>query len=455
MAAECLAALQDPENRGLGEIAETPLLLGLLCYYFRGHGDFPPDRSRIYSDALAQLLEEWDDQRNVRRDRILYEERLYKGLSTAAKEDLLSRIAYPSFADGQLLFREEKLGDEIARHLKEILPKERLRLGGINGRAVLRAMEAQHGILVEQARRVHSFAHLSFHEYYAARYVVKVQKADEEPLGQLLTHVADSRWREVILMTAGQLDGLEHEVFFESFLAQLGSLIQDEPLLNDFLGWAERKAEWLEMDVSLAGIRAFYTADALSRDFDRTLDRDFDRDFYLAGAWAQSLHFALDLAFARTLDFDLALTRALDLALDLDLDLALDLARDLTRARGSGQYLKNVIERAVESGEAKLATALAALECPDPETPEADWTQFSVQLRKIKIKYRDMGHQWDFSKDEVASLANYLYGAKLLVQCLSLAAVSEADRAPIEDQLLRPPPDTNPSPPREGTERKG
>ncbi len=41
-----------------------------------------------------------------------------------------------------------------------------------DGEVVLKAMEAQHGIFVERARRIHSFSHLTLQEYFAARYIV-------------------------------------------------------------------------------------------------------------------------------------------------------------------------------------------------------------------------------------------------------------------------------------------
>ena len=42
----------------------------------------------------------------------------------------------------------------------------------IDAEAVLQEIIAQHGIFAQQAHRLFSFSHLTFQEYYAARYIV-------------------------------------------------------------------------------------------------------------------------------------------------------------------------------------------------------------------------------------------------------------------------------------------
>ena len=63
---------------------------------------------------------------------------------------------------------------------------------------------AQHGIFVERANRVHSFAHPSFQEYFTAKYIV-----DNARKGMLETlvneHLYDDRWKEVFLLVSGML----------------------------------------------------------------------------------------------------------------------------------------------------------------------------------------------------------------------------------------------------------
>jgi predicted NACHT family NTPase len=41
-----------------------------------------------------------------------------------------------------------------------------------NSEAVLDALEAQHGLLIERAKGIYSFSHLTFQEYFAAQFLI-------------------------------------------------------------------------------------------------------------------------------------------------------------------------------------------------------------------------------------------------------------------------------------------
>jgi predicted NACHT family NTPase len=64
-----------------------------------------------------------------------------------------------------------------------------------DGAYVLAAMEAQHGLLVERAKNIHSFSHLTLQEYFTAHYIVANEARGSLP--RLMAHVGDDRWREV------------------------------------------------------------------------------------------------------------------------------------------------------------------------------------------------------------------------------------------------------------------
>lgn len=66
--------------------------------------------------------------------------------------------------------------------------------------AVLRSIEAQHGLLVERARGIYSFSHLTFQEYFTAKHFV--DSSGSQALENLANHITESRWREVFLLTA-------------------------------------------------------------------------------------------------------------------------------------------------------------------------------------------------------------------------------------------------------------
>jgi predicted NACHT family NTPase len=74
---------------------------------------------------------------------------------------------------------------------------------------VLKAIEAQHGIFVERARGIYSFSHLTFQEYFTAKYIV--ENAGKRSLERLVSsYLFKPHWREVILNTAGIVQEADH-----------------------------------------------------------------------------------------------------------------------------------------------------------------------------------------------------------------------------------------------------
>jgi superfamily II DNA helicase RecQ len=62
-----------------------------------------------------------------------------------------------------------------------------------------------------------------------------------------------------------------------------------------------------------------------------------------------------------------------------------------------------------------------------------------MQLREVIISYRNIGHDWHFSYQQMKGLRQYYDANKLLVDCLNRAAqVTPAVRSHIEETLLLP-----------------
>ncbi len=204
------------ENKPVRELAQVPLLLSMLCLTYEELGEFPLNRSEIYEEAMRALLVKWDSSRNIRRDEV------YKQLSLKRKQDMLAHLAYETFRRGDYFLEERPLVRQIEGYLAGVPGLEEP-----DGHVALQAMEAQHGILVERAVRIHSFAHLTFQEYFAASYI-----ADNEARGtldELMRHVGDPRWDEVFLLVAARLpDATE---FVQLYRAALDRLIASDPQL--------------------------------------------------------------------------------------------------------------------------------------------------------------------------------------------------------------------------------
>ncbi|MCU1268420.1 MAG: putative NTPase family [Acidobacteria bacterium] len=180
------------------DLAAIPLLLTLLCLAFDQTMSFPKNRAELYEEALDALLKKWDASRGVKR------EDLYKDLTIRKKESLFSRIAAKTFQNDEHFFAQRTLTHHIGQFIRN-LPQIKMGALEIDSEDILKSIEAQHGLFVERARGIYSFSHLTFQEYFTAKYMV--DNASRGSMRRMVEeHFADKRWREVFLMTAGMLD---------------------------------------------------------------------------------------------------------------------------------------------------------------------------------------------------------------------------------------------------------
>lgn len=106
------------------------------------------------------MLEKWDKSREIYRD-----------LSVERKLELLSFLAVKKFEQEQYVLFEE---EELEGYIGEFLGIDRRESQG-----VLKAIELQHGLLIERARQVWSFSYLTFQEYLVAKWFVDNEKLEE------------------------------------------------------------------------------------------------------------------------------------------------------------------------------------------------------------------------------------------------------------------------------------
>jgi hypothetical protein len=229
-------------------LARTPLLLALLCLAFDETLSFPSRRVDLYRDALEALLRKWDSSRLIKRDII------YRNLSPRRKEQLLGRLAAQSFDAGVYFIRQETLAGQIIKYLQELPGFDSFDV--LDGDAVLTAIEAQHGILVERAQGIYSFSHLTFQEYLTAKYIV--ENAAQGTVNRLVSkYMSDSRWNEVFLSVASLLD--KADFFFEEFINTIKNSILKEKDVKDIVQWAQRRAKLSKQPNALGRIVYIYS----------------------------------------------------------------------------------------------------------------------------------------------------------------------------------------------------
>lgn len=307
-----LSELNMAESEGLRELARVPLLLALLCLGFEETLKLSSRRVELYKEALDVLLKKWDSSRNIRRDEV------YRELSLQRKEQMLAQVAAETFDRAEYFIP----GRTLALSFESYLARLPNALAQIDGDDILRAIVSQHGLFLERAHGIYSFAHLTFQEYFTARYIVDNEARGALP--RLIKHYADSRYREVFSLTAAQLP--DANKFIELFIAHLSEEIQERPLVATLLRSIEhRVARLVETGIKANTARSLFVHFAI----------DLSRILYLTDDLIHSttcdIVYDLDIAH----DLDLALARTFDENRRRELSIAYEqaLARTYSRTR--------------------------------------------------------------------------------------------------------------------------
>lgn len=477
------AAFNRAENKRLQELARVPLLLSLLCLSFDSTLEFPQRRVEIYEEALEALLKKWDTSRSIKRDEI------YHGLSLGRKRQMFARIAAKSFQEGKYFFSQNDLTKQIIRYLQQLPGAE----DGeeIDGDTILKAIEAQHGIFTERAHRIYSFSHLTFQEYFTAKQIVA--DTTGRALKGLLTleNITDDRWREVILLTVSLLDNADD--FFDIFLNSIRQLIAEEPFLSNLLNWVYERTENLP---SSAAIKAYFcylifnllVAPSFSKEKDGnslststiSFNRDYsssqiieicfslaqklDRSHVLSDVIPQDTLVSINDAYKALhkgnadnisqipdefLNANSALVSHLIQTFFSSLSItnlmeSVDTTRLVTALRryfvelrkyaiDSSQHFSFGASARIFAAEELLAVKARELVVPPETAPSYAWAKLVEHLHSIIQKYAitiDL-----LSVQRTRAIARFFVALQLMVDCLSLAVVS--NRAAIEDRMFR------------------
>lgn len=431
-AEQCWELLQRPEYEATRELAQTPLLLTLLCAVYDKRLDFPKNRASLYGEALDVVLKEWAAEKRIHNHPI------YRDLPIELERQLLAELAFDSFVNDQLFFEKR----DVTRHVRKFLVSNLNAPQHMDSEAVLEAIEVQQGILTERARDTYSFSHLTFQEYLTAQHIVN----NQEVAWLVENHLKDEQWREVFLLVAGLMPGRKGADFLLQTMEQQAHKYLDTPTLRELIQWADRST--VNSRDPSKPVAKRVGAIFLALDLDRALDRALDL------ALAIKLDLALDLNSAFDPNFDLAINLGLardlarDLARNLALDpsLALDLVLDLAQVIQSSQILDcfNYDGLVQEIEDFHKVVNLKIM------TGRRNYISntFYEELIKNLFTYWSKAFEFDLKKlaelsiNERVALENCLYSCDLIVRCKESAVrVSPEVWQDIEDRMLTLPED--------------
>src|SRR6266567_1045870 len=179
---------------GVRRLAANPLLLRILAQLHWAGVPLPRQRVVLYNQVMETLTQTWRPSQGVPASALSKISSLF-GQPHSTR--LLSRLAY-------WLHLEKPGGFASESEMCSVLGKEWAHLTGRSWREedpdiekelrqFLRAVREQTGILVEDTPHRYGFAHLTFEEFYAARYLIANR---QECAQRLRAHLHDPHWQE-------------------------------------------------------------------------------------------------------------------------------------------------------------------------------------------------------------------------------------------------------------------
>jgi predicted NACHT family NTPase len=411
--------LELAENLPILELAATPLLLSFICLVFLFNGELPANPTELYKQVLDLLLTRWDEVKGIKRDTSA------ANLSLLHKIKLLSYLAAHTLYQGNYFQSEAKLRQLITNYLLQFSnnPTD-LDALELESASILKVIESHHGLIVERARGIYSFAYVSLQKYLTAREIIS--NINAQTPSELLNHLSEKQWREVFLLSTDILNPADDLLL--AMKQKIDYLVANNAKLCSFIAWLAQKAAAANTSYHPASVRAFYFTLALPSEHPLARNQELAilLDHQLAGNLAEDL--ALDLALIHGLTVSLGITADIFFVRLSALSLALDLKH-------------------LSANEPHLQTSLQELknQLPSPsqgrETLKLWWQAngkaWTEALRNVMINTRQIGHNWQFNQKDLHQIQKYWDANKLLLDCLNSAAdVSPHIRDSLETTLF-------------------
>jgi|GEM_PF-901563 len=422
-AQRCWEILQ--HNRVARDLANSPLCLSLLCLLCDRRYSFPSHVSGLYQQAIHLVLEEQvlkcqsldHSHRNI--------------INTDILEIFLIEVAYSSFELNQTVLSLE----EVMERLRIVLTNCKPSLQNLDVDFALRVLQ-QVGVcqirnVLDSPIGVSSlvFSHITFQEYFTARYVYYHQKtAQIVPI-----YLSDRRWQQVFLILAGMMLG-NPETLLLAIEAQAANYISTAKL-RDILDWVDQVSTHTSNNFKSVTKRIATLFIARPR-FTTQLASALilTRMLSVANELHKSLETNISFEQIFAADLSLSLAQALDFDSKTELNLATQLCQHLEQALSPLCFDRQYIDFVSLSNNLKFLE----FQIPSHDQPYEVHEAFRNEISKIWLKSLHLPVELNqISYQEVESLESYLYANLLMVQCKDMAiAVSTKTWQEIESRMV-------------------
>lgn len=408
-AEEVIKALN--KNYRLSQIAVTPLLLTLICLVFEEKCHYPNNRSELYTEGIEILLSKWDAKRGIQREQV------YQQLSLQRKKDLLSYIAFNTFKEKEFFFSQEDAKNYIKEYIQNLRSnadreQEALQL---DSEAILHAIEAQHGLLVERAKGIYSFSHLTFHEYFTAREINIRKRPQKEAFKELMNNLSDRYWQEIFLLSA-EMAQPDASLFLDIMKEKIDQILGGNEKLQQFISYVQQKSLIHKTSVKLSAIRAFY--------FD--IDFDIDQERQLSLLLDPSANYLVCGSFFARVFKNTDFEEGIHIAEEYDKNVAPG-QRKISEVSSANEAMYIALKYALESKylQQDIKNILEKLYQKDAQPNNDKLNEEKLKIladksRSLAKKKRQIGSDyWQFDDKEKTILKNYYEANLLLVKCLN------------------------------------
>jgi predicted NACHT family NTPase len=215
-------------------LARNPLLLTILVLIHRVGKKLPERRAEFYDHAVKTIAGSWERWKGLKTNRRLLDQETILGV--------LEKIGFRLHSEVQENLVE---ADGLRNWLEESMIEERGCYSKKEINDFLWILNERAGLMVEKGLGLYGFVHLTFQEYFAARYLA-LGRGVRLIRDLLKENLYSSRWREVFLLSVAiappeqanlMLDSVlkienPFENYIHSNLMFAGSMLADLPRIR-------------------------------------------------------------------------------------------------------------------------------------------------------------------------------------------------------------------------------